>query len=60
MQALMARFRALADELGLVKTGGSDFHGEGKDIELGEMGMSCVEFRELEARSSFAVPLDPS
>ena len=31
-QALMARFETLADELGLVKTGGSDFHGEGKDI----------------------------
>ncbi len=56
MQALMACFRVLADELGLVKTGGSDFHGEGKDIELGEMGMSCVEFQELKARSSFAVP----
>jgi predicted metal-dependent phosphoesterase TrpH len=52
MQALMARFEVLADELGLVKTGGSDFHGEGKDIELGEMGMSCVEFEELKTRSS--------
>lgn len=47
MQALLARFEALADKLGLVKTGGSDFHGEGKDIELGEMGMTCVEFQEL-------------
>jgi predicted metal-dependent phosphoesterase TrpH len=47
MQALIARFKALADELGLVKTGGSDFHGEGKDIELGEMGMNSVEFQEL-------------
>ncbi|HID61715.1 MAG TPA: hypothetical protein EYP49_03065 [Anaerolineae bacterium] len=60
MQALMARFEALADELGLVKTGGSDFHGKGKDIELGEMGMSGAEFQELKARSSFIATLDQS
>jgi predicted metal-dependent phosphoesterase TrpH len=58
MQALMTRFEALADELGLVKTGGSDFHGEGKDIELGEMGMNWIEFQELRARSSFTATLD--
>jgi hypothetical protein len=52
VQTLMVRFEALADELGLVKTGGSDFHGEGKDIELGEMGMSCAAFQELKTRSS--------
>lgn len=57
MQALMARFEALADELGLAKTGGSDFHGEGKDIELGEMGLSYVEFQELKTRSSLAASL---
>jgi predicted metal-dependent phosphoesterase TrpH len=51
MQALMACFEALADELGLIKTGGSDFHGEGKDIELGEMGMTCVEFQKLKTGS---------
>jgi len=56
MQTLMARFEALADKLGLVKTGGSDFHGEGKDIELGEMGMTCVEFQELKTRSSYPFP----
>jgi hypothetical protein len=60
MQALMARFRALADELGLVKTGGSDFHGQRKDIELGEMGMNCTEFQELKVRSSFAASPDQS
>jgi predicted metal-dependent phosphoesterase TrpH len=60
MQALMARFEALADELGLVKTGGSDFHGEGKDIELGEMGMNYVELQELKAKSSFTATLDQS
>ena len=52
MQNLMARFEALAEELGLVKTGGSDFHGEGKDIELGEMGMSWAAFQELKTRYS--------
>ena len=52
VQTLMVRFEALADELGLVKTGGSDFHGEGKDIELGEMGMSYAAFQELKTKSS--------
>ena len=60
MQALIARFEALADELRLVKTGGSDFHGEGKDIELGEMGMNYVEFQELKTRPSFTTTLDQS
>jgi len=58
MRALMACFEALADELGLVKTGGSDFHGEGKDIELGEMGMNGVEFQELKAMFSSIASLD--
>ena len=52
MQALLVRFKALADKLGLVKTGGSDFHGDEKDIELGEMGMTCAELQELKTRSS--------
>ena len=60
MQALLARFKALADELGLVKTGGSDFHGDEKDIELGEMGMNYAEFQELKTKSSFTATLDQS
>jgi predicted metal-dependent phosphoesterase TrpH len=60
MQALMARFEALADKLGLVKTGGSDFHGEGKDIELGEIGMTCAELQEFKTRFSFTAPLGQS
>lgn len=60
MQALLARFKALADELGLVKTGGSDFHGDEKDIELGEMGMNYAEFQELKTKSSFTAMLDQS
>ena len=49
VQALIAHFAALADELGLVKSGGSDFHGKGKDIALGERGMTWAEFQELRA-----------
>lgn len=44
VQAMMARFEALADALGLAKTGGSDFHGDTKDIAMGEMGMSYQAF----------------
>jgi predicted metal-dependent phosphoesterase TrpH len=51
MQTKMARFEALADELGLIKTGGSDFHGEGKEIQLAEMGMSWAAFQELKTKS---------
>ncbi len=47
VQAMIARFEALADTLGLAKTGGSDFHGEAKDIEMGEMGMSYEAFTAL-------------
>ena len=44
LQALICRFDALADELGLFKTGGSDFHGDRKPIELGEMGMVYEDY----------------
>lgn len=43
-QVLVRRFDALADELGLLKTGGSDFHGDRKPIELGEMGMIYEDY----------------
>ncbi len=34
--ALVEKYTQLADRLGLIKTGGSDFHGSNKkDIELG-------------------------
>ena len=39
LQAIVQRFEKLTDELRLLKTGGSDFHGESKPISLGEMGM---------------------
>ena len=44
LQALIRRFDALADELGLLKTGGSDFHGRRKPIELAEMGMVYEDY----------------
>lgn len=31
------RYQALADRLGLIATGGSDFHGEGRSADLGDM-----------------------
>ena len=33
--SMVERYTALADRFGLVKTGGSDFHGENKQIDLG-------------------------
>lgn len=35
--ATMRRYRALADRLGMLATGGSDFHGEHRSLDLGEM-----------------------
>jgi predicted metal-dependent phosphoesterase TrpH len=35
--ATMRRYRALADRLGMLTTGGSDFHGEHRSVDLGEM-----------------------
>ncbi len=48
VQGMFAHFEALADRLGLVKTGGSDFHGDRKDIHLGEQGLTWEQFRVLE------------
>ncbi len=45
--ALIAKFAALADSLGLLKTGGSDFHGTGKNIELGEQGLALEEWNQI-------------
>ncbi len=44
LPALVARYDALADELGLLKTGGSDFHGDQKPIALGEMGLAYADY----------------
>ncbi len=46
-EALIAHFEALADELGMVKTGGSDFHGLHKPIALGEQGITWAHYLAL-------------
>jgi len=48
VERLRARFESLAGELGLVKTGGSDFHGLRKlDIQLGEQGLTEQQYELL-------------
>ncbi len=52
---MVGRFTALARTLGLVVTGGSDYHGVRKGIALGEQGLTLEEFaRFLEARHRVA------
>jgi len=49
LHTLIRRFDGLADELGLLKTGGSDFHGERKPIELGEIGLVYDDYWRFKA-----------
>jgi predicted metal-dependent phosphoesterase TrpH len=42
----------IADEFGLVKTGSSDYHGNGKLNQLAEFHTAPLEFEKLEARSN--------
>lgn len=44
--------RRLADELGLLVTGSSDFHGSNKDVELGAHLTAADVFEELVSRAS--------
>ncbi len=44
---VFARFESLADRLGMAKTGGSDFHGERKEVQLGEQGLTWERFEAL-------------
>jgi hypothetical protein len=45
----VALVSALADELGLLKTGGTDFHGRVNDpVALGETGLSLAQFATLQ------------
>jgi predicted metal-dependent phosphoesterase TrpH len=54
------RMRALADQLGLLQTGGTDFHGRPQDfVDLGDMGLTPKQltrlkegWRQLRATSS--------
>jgi 3',5'-nucleoside bisphosphate phosphatase len=47
LEALIAHFVALADDLGLPITGGSDYHGENKSIALGEQGLTRGQYERL-------------
>ena len=49
LKRMFARFERLADELGLAKTGGSDFHGARKDVGLGEQGLTWDQYESLRA-----------
>lgn len=52
----MAFYEALADELGLLKTGGSDFHGKGHRTQLGVPEVSYEVLEQLKAWKA-GVPL---
>ena len=44
----VARMESLADELGLLKTGGTDFHGRPyEEVDLGEVGLTENQFAAL-------------
>lgn len=45
------RLRALADELGLIRTGSSDYHGHNKTIEIGQETTDPEQFEALVARA---------
>ncbi|MGP3968018.1 PHP domain-containing protein [Streptomyces sp. 6N223] len=52
-----ARLRALAAELDLVTTGASDYHGDVKDVRLGNDLTSPEAYEEIVARAKGAKPL---
>jgi predicted metal-dependent phosphoesterase TrpH len=47
LAAIIDRFDKLADELGLLKTGGSDYHGRRKKTRLGEQGITYEEYQQF-------------
>lgn len=52
-----ARLRALAEELGLLVTGSSDYHGSRKTCRLGEFTTDPEVYREISRRATGAVPI---
>ncbi|MBP7561285.1 MAG: PHP domain-containing protein [Armatimonadetes bacterium] len=52
-EADVARYEAMADELGLIATGGSDFHGRGssRPVELGEASVEAEVVERLREHS---------
>lgn len=47
--ATVRRYRALAERLGLLETGGSDFHGEHRSVDLGELPVPVTVLDPLKA-----------
>ena len=48
LRLMIAHYESLARHLGLVITGGSDYHGQNKSIALGEQGLALDDFRRLQ------------
>jgi predicted metal-dependent phosphoesterase TrpH len=47
LRAIIGRYDRLADELGLLKTGGSDYHAENKETRIGERGMTYEAYQQF-------------
>jgi hypothetical protein len=47
--ATVRRYRALAERLGLLETGGSDFHSEHRSVDLGELPVPVTVLEPLKA-----------
>ena len=45
---LIPRFAGIAERFGLFATGGSDYHGENKEIRLGEAGLGWEQWHQLQ------------
>ncbi|MGW0574162.1 PHP domain-containing protein [Streptomyces tauricus] len=56
-RATRARLRGLAGELGLLKTGSSDYHGHRKACELGEYTTDPEIYAEITRRATGAFPV---
>jgi hypothetical protein len=54
-QVAVRRYQALAERLGLLETGGSDFHGEGRSADLGDLPVperAITALKRVAARST--------
>ncbi|MGP4113030.1 PHP domain-containing protein [Streptomyces sp. 4N509B] len=56
-EANRARLRAMAADLGLITTGASDYHGDVKDVGLGNDLTSPEAYEEIVARAKGAKPI---
>ena len=55
--ATRARLHALADDLGILATGSSDYHGSRKNIRLGELTTDPDVYAQIAARASGTAPV---